>query len=388
MVRAGRHDEYAEADFAERVVSVGWRGVEDLAEYPYRTMIESLVRASYPAVVAETVEEYTAQLYAFRSLMKVGDLVLLLRSNAPELALGVVRGDYEYRSNLSGRHTRAVDWVRLKLRRTDIDPDLPSPPALSAVHRVSRARIIARLRELAGSPEPGPPDAEPESEPPPNAGAPTAHGGLLRNLDYARNLTTAGSHLQDLGVTSFEVLDVYRAAWVQAVAALDHWVRQEIRDRMLALSEKPADPRPTRYRRFNLSLGDFEEMGAGRLTLRQALERQLHAEFGFATFQSPEKIRDGLGHVADINDLWGRVAAVLNERAGNTTPLSGKDVQDRLREITQRRNKIAHEYDEDPDRPPAKRPIDAATTMQAIEWIDRLAAAIVLVLDRDETPDP
>jgi hypothetical protein len=27
--------------------------------------------------------------------------------------------------------------------------------------------------------------------------------------------------------------DVFRAAWVQSVAALDHWVRQEVRYRML-----------------------------------------------------------------------------------------------------------------------------------------------------------
>src|SRR5690348_8959210 len=92
MVRAGQHDEYEETDLAHRVVAVGWRRVGDLTEYPYRTMVGDLVQRSYPAVVAGTIEEYTAQLYAFRSLIRVGDLVLMVRSHAPEMALGVVLG--------------------------------------------------------------------------------------------------------------------------------------------------------------------------------------------------------------------------------------------------------------------------------------------------------
>lgn len=74
----------------------------------------------------------------------------------------------------------------------------------------------------------------------PAASAPYVN--LQRNLNYARSLATAGQHLAQLDVRSFEVDDVFRAAWVQAVAALDHWVRQEVRYRMLRLAANPAAP--------------------------------------------------------------------------------------------------------------------------------------------------
>lgn len=53
----------------------------------------------------------------------------------------------------------------------------------------------------------------------------------------------------------------------------------------------------------------------------------------------------------------------------------------RLVEIVRRRNKIAHEYDEDPVNAPAKQAIDAATVIQMLDWIEQLAAAILVVLD-------
>lgn len=65
--------------------------------------------------------------------------------------------------------------------------------------------------------------------------------------------------------------------------------------------------------------------------------------------------------------------------------VGGPDVRARLVEIVNRRNKIAHEYDEDPANSPAKQPIDAATVIQTLDWIEQLAAAILVVLDTSRT---
>ncbi len=46
---------------------------------------------------------------------------------------------------------------------------------------------------------------------------------LHRNLQYAHGLVAGGRYLQALGVRAFDVTDLYRSAWVLAVAALDHW---------------------------------------------------------------------------------------------------------------------------------------------------------------------
>ncbi|WP_449060371.1 hypothetical protein [Planomonospora algeriensis] len=69
--------------------------------------------------------------------------------------------------------------------------------------------------------------------PSPRAGEPRtppteAFQEFHRNLEYAPDLVNGGRRLEQLKVGAFDIGDIYRAAWVQAVAALDHWVHQEI----------------------------------------------------------------------------------------------------------------------------------------------------------------
>ena len=49
---------------------------------------------------------------------------------------------------------------------------------------------------------------------------------LEANLGYALEMTEAGPHMN-----AKREQDLYRAAWIQAVAALDHWVHLELYDR-------------------------------------------------------------------------------------------------------------------------------------------------------------
>ncbi len=383
VVRAGRDDEYEDVAFAHDVVVVDWGRVGNLSAHTSREQIGRLAKRAYPEVSARTQLLYAAQLYAFRTVMQVGDLVVLLRANAPQVAIGEVTGSYAYRPDLPAHHARQVTWLRQAVRRSEIGADLLDPPALSVVYRITKSGVLAPLRQAVGQQDVSPLSAEPT--PSPEVDAPMtslAYAGLSRNLNYARNLTTAGSHLQQLGVALFEVTDVYRAAWVQAVAALDHWVRQEIQERMLRLVTKPDTAKPDRYQKFQLPLGAIEDIHAGKLSLRDALDAELRLAFGHKTFQDPSDIRQGFGHVADVADLWNRVAKVISERAGTKGSYTGNAVQQRLREIVSRRNKIAHEYDEDPANPPQKRDIGAADTMRTIEMIDQVAAAILELLDQ------
>ncbi|HEX4247723.1 MAG TPA: hypothetical protein VH008_07635 [Pseudonocardia sp.] len=47
-----------------------------------------------------------------------------------------------------------------------------------------------------------------------------------RNLEFARRLVGSGRQLEQSEAGSFEVADLYRAAWVQAVSVLDPWVTE------------------------------------------------------------------------------------------------------------------------------------------------------------------
>ncbi len=381
FVRAGKDDEYDDLSFEQGVVAIGWRSVKDLTDATSRAAVAEQVRAAYPGLSKRALESYVVQLNVFRNEMQAGDIVILLRGTAPEIGLGQISGDYGYRPGATARHVRPTEWIHRSLRRSEV-PELSDPPALSVVYLVASKSALAELEKLTGAPAPSEAGHPPSGLTPEISSLATsaAYENLRQNLQYARNLTSAGSHLEKLKVSLFEVTDVYRAAWVQAVAAIDHWVHQEICDRMVRLAADPAARRPGAYARFQLPLELVEKVQTGQLALPDAVNQSVKASLAYKTYQNPEKLKEGLAHVADVSNLWQRVAMVLSEQT--TVAVTGQQVQARLKNIVNRRNRIAHEYDEDAANPPAKRGIDAETTMQTIEWLDELAVALLVVLDQ------
>lgn len=378
LIRAGREDEYAAEAFDHNVVALGWRSVGDLTAHRTIAAVNTAVNAAYPEFTARARQEFAGQLYAFRCAVNIGDYVILLRSNAPDVAIGVVIGDYRFVPEFRGPHVRAMRWERSEVRRTEIGSDLLTGPALTNIYQVkapdAARRLAALLSDVPAAPTTGTAVTTPVA-------SMTALENLHRNLDYSRSLSTAGHHLQELKVELFEVSDVFRAAWVQAVAALDHWVRQEVKERMLVLAEQPESVRPAKFQSFSLPVALVDQVATGRLTLRQAIDTHYDVEMARTTFQGPQQIQDGFSYVADVKNLWGRVATVLTQRSGGENVETAVGVQGRLKEIVFRRNKIAHEYDEDPDRAPAKRSINTTAASQTVNFIGELAEAVVAVLD-------
>lgn len=381
IVRAGPDDEYEQPALAHGVVAMGWRRLGDLTGHRSHRSINTLVDDEYAEFSAESRQAFGAQLYAFRCRMRPGDHVVLLRSNAPDLAIGTVTGDYAYRPDLPGPHVRAVRWARTRVSRAEVGADLLNAPALTSIYRVGREGAGDRLAAIMAAPRDGKqtgaaPPPRPDRRP---ASGETARENLRRNLEYAYSLAAGGQALQDLKVQAFDVTDVYRAAWVQAMGAFDHWVGQEIRERMLAAVER--DPAARADAVFQLPDPLAGQVAAGRIGPAEAVQEHWQKTFGRTSFHQAKVIRNGLGKVAEVEQLWPRVAAVLTERAGAAQAYTADAVIERLQDVVYRRNKIAHEYDEDPERPPAKRPIDRAATTNAIGWMERLAEAIVVGLD-------
>lgn len=193
------------------------------------------------------------------------------------------------------------------------------------------------------------------------------------NLEYARDLVSGGQPLERLDIKAFDVAELYRAAWVQAVSALDHWVHRELYDRALGFALNIDLPRPRRFPTLRISMQLFEDVHHHGKPLREVFAEQLRAQFGYLSFQAPEKIKDALGHVSDI-PLWPAVAKRISEETDR--PTRHDEVQGRLKEIVGRRNQIAHEADRDPTQIRAKRVITAQATSEAIESIHAIAAAI------------
>ena len=369
IVRAGRDDEYAQVALDRHLIGIGWRRAGDLAGATAQRSVRALVTQAYPQEPAAIRTLYSLQLHAFRSTMRPGDLVVLLKRNRPDVAVGEVTGDYRFAPGAGPAHVRPVNWLQPRLRRSELGSDLLAVPALAAVSRVTRPADVSRIADAAkGLPAAAEPAARPAGEP--STVSPVDN--LRRNLRYARDLAAAGSHLEALGVTAFEFRDVYRAAWVQAVASLDHWVRQEIATRTLRLLDEPDLPRPPTFGRILGRKVLAEKQAAGPHALRAAILERLS---GHSVYQNLEKIYLALEDVADVTDLWTRAAALMDP------PMESADLQQRLTSTVARRHVIVHRGDEDPVNPPYKSDIDVIRTMAAIDLVDQTTAAILLVVD-------
>ncbi|GAB1823809.1 MGMT family protein [Herbidospora sp. RD11066] len=212
----------------------------------------------------------------------------------------------------------------------------------------------------------------------PVAVAPPAFHQFQQNLNYARQLVHGGRNLELLQVGAFDVTDLYRAAWTQAVAALDHWVTREIVDRGVALAQQPKVARPPKFNNLSMPVELFEKVHHHEAPLGETFRAHLEQVFGFMTFQNPEKIKEGFAYVSAVN-LWPAVAKVLTDQ-DPTTPISADGVRTQLREIAWRRNNIAHTADHDPELSDHKKHITAEEAERTIAQLESIAIAILLAL--------
>ncbi|MBG0813081.1 hypothetical protein [Planomonospora sp. ID82291] len=201
-----------------------------------------------------------------------------------------------------------------------------------------------------------------------------------RNLEYARDLVNGGRRLEQLKVGAFDIGDIYRAAWVQAVAALDHWVHQEIYSRAVRLAQQPGVERPDRFNRLQIPMELFERIHHHEASLGEAFREHLEATLGYVSYQNPDRIQQGFSHVSKVK-LWPKVAKVLTEQRADGRQITGETVVRKLKAITARRNRIAHESDRDPAAPTGRRSITAAEVADTISWLEMTAAAILVALD-------
>ncbi|MBP2338804.1 hypothetical protein JOF41_004982 [Saccharothrix coeruleofusca] len=202
---------------------------------------------------------------------------------------------------------------------------------------------------------------------------------MRQNLDYARSLVRGGRYLQRLQVGAFDVEDLYRAAWVQAVSALDHWVHRELYDRATALALRPAAQRPAKYLRIEVPMGLLESVLHGSASMEEVFRSHLRSQFGHLSFQHPSKIKDALSFVSDVS-LWPAVGKQLGT--------DHKAVQDRLVSIVKRRNRIAHETDRDHRAGGVRVPITDAEVTEVIDWLESLGGAILAVIGPPPPSDP
>jgi hypothetical protein len=186
---------------------------------------------------------------------------------------------------------------------------------------------------------------------------------FLDNLGYAHGLITAGIALgavvgTNLGdLSAVDPSDMYRAAWTQTIAALDHWVHEEIYVRATRLVRDHTAQRPDHLQRFPIQLERIEDVLRERVAMDDMFLQTLRETIGRASLQQPDDIMDELRLIVVKRpyEIWTEVASSINARRG-VTIWNPTSVKGRQKAVVWRRNRIAHEADLDHG---ARRPITA-----------------------------
>lgn len=212
---------------------------------------------------------------------------------------------------------------------------------------------------------------------------------FLDNMRFARSMITSGRALEkaqqaqlNLGeLSEADPGDMYRAAWVQAVAGLDHWLHEEIYDRVPKLVSNANQRRPDKLRKLSIPLEQIDEFQHRGKQLRIVVREVLEQEIGRDSYHQPDRINDGVRLVVHKTpaQIWGEVAVVVADRLGESEDWNAARVKQRQQGVVWRRNKIAHEADLD-RKTGRRRPITADDATNAVSWTEHLGYALLSVL--------
>ncbi len=142
-----------------------------------------------------------------------------------------------------------------------------------------------------------------------------------------------GASLKRSDFDHSSVGDLYRAALVLAVSAMDAYYHAKVLHYIIAESKKKSASKS--LLNTKITVEDFvrgNTMKRRNAALRSAMERHLSYE----SFQAPEKIKNALNLIG-VEDFWTKVARKMN--------LQKKEVTRKIEGIVKRRNQVAHEGD-------------------------------------------
>lgn len=192
-------------------------------------------------------------------------------------------------------------------------------------------------------------------------------------------LSTIHAYLASNTTAALRPEEILRAEWAARVSALDLYVHELVAQRMLAIFQG-AVPAPPQYRSFRISVDILDRIRSAPTAADAdaAFDFEVRRQLGFATFQDPEKIAEGVRLISGI-ELWNEIA--LNQGANPTTKNAvAKGLRLTLSAIVERRNKIVHEGDLRPSIPREPWPISQADLRDVESYIEALVRSIEAVV--------
>lgn len=125
IMQAGPQGAFAGFMLEKSLLTIGWETFGTFAGLQDRDQIFERIRPENMHKGQGVVAFYARQIWGFTCRMAVGDLVVLRLYRQPIVAIGKVKGDYQY-SPEAGEypHVRAVEWVNEEVPRKSLDSDL------------------------------------------------------------------------------------------------------------------------------------------------------------------------------------------------------------------------------------------------------------------------
>jgi len=184
------------------------------------------------------------------------------------------------------------------------------------------------------------------------------------NIQYARDLIAGGIALLRQAVQDFPAHpeDLYRAAWSQAVSAMDHWLHDELIERAVVLANDLGNVRTSRMNDLKVPFAEVERM---RGTSFPVVFREfLVKEFERRSFHGTTDISDGMKLVCHLtpDQLWNAI--------GRAFSLPKDQAKQRHNGVIKRRNDISHRADRDASG--RRQPMTSVEVTAAVDWIDTL----------------
>ncbi|XVS61869.1 restriction endonuclease [Actinosynnema sp. CA-299493] len=152
LARAGKAGERERWALTTGHTGGGFGDVADLSGASTREAVLEAVLAAVPEAKEQAARNFTAQLWALRERIGVGDLVVMPLKSSPHVAIGRIGDRYRYldaEPDPERRHVRPVQWLVTDLPRTAIKQDLLySLGAFSTICEVSRNDAAWRIERL------------------------------------------------------------------------------------------------------------------------------------------------------------------------------------------------------------------------------------------------
>ncbi len=148
-VRAGARGERELAAIEQSNLLPGFLTVGDLTGKDSRDAILAHLQEVLPDDGLNRLRNYAAQLNQFVNQIAIGDYVVMPRKLTNGVAIGVVKGTYQFDAGSDFKHTRAVEWLSVSVPRDIFKQDLLySFGAFLTICEIERNSALERVKAV------------------------------------------------------------------------------------------------------------------------------------------------------------------------------------------------------------------------------------------------